>query len=234
MNKSTGKSQCFFDLCSPNRLKFKMEAKPPVFEKIYRDYLNQLNTINLQETAYRMGSKIEGDSVIIPFFDKQYKISTKGIVDQLGKEPIHSIKVVLCKYLLLYPNFKPRGNDWVSYRDFKDSAPFVTGFQNNSEMAIAKNFANRIEEMKMACLKLGGYSPEIEVNYQLSMKFDALPDVPVLLLFNDTDSEFTARCLILFEQRAEKYLDMECLAIIGWFLSDYLISFLHEKRSTIM
>jgi len=44
---------------------------------------------------------------------------------------------------------------------------------------------------------------------------DALPRVPVILLFNDADDEFPAQSSVLFEQRAEKYLDPECLAMAG-------------------
>jgi hypothetical protein len=51
---------------------------------------------------------------------------------------------------------------------------------------------------------------------------DSIPKVPLLLLYNDADDEFPAHCSILFERRAEKYLDAECLAILGMLLSVYL------------
>ncbi|CAN2041866.1 hypothetical protein GMMP15_50054 [Candidatus Magnetomoraceae bacterium gMMP-15] len=35
------------------------------------------------------------------------------------------------------------------------------------------------------------------------------------MLFNDADDEFEAKCSVLFERRAEKYLDLECLAMLG-------------------
>jgi len=35
------------------------------------------------------------------------------------------------------------------------------------------------------------------------------------MLFNDADDEFSATCSVLFEQRAENYLDPECLAMVG-------------------
>ena len=54
------------------------------------------------------------------------------------------------------------------------------------------------------------------------MQFDALPKVPLLLLFNDNDAEFPAQCLLLFEKRTEKYLDMECVAMVGMLLYEYL------------
>jgi hypothetical protein len=43
-----------------------------------------------------------------------------------------------------------------------------------------------------------------------------------LLLFNDADKEFAAQCMVLFERGADKYLDMECLAMVGMLLFEYL------------
>ena len=54
------------------------------------------------------------------------------------------------------------------------------------------------------------------------------------MLFNDEDDEFSARCLVLFERRAERYLDMECLAIVGWLLSDYLHRVAREKEKALI
>jgi len=54
------------------------------------------------------------------------------------------------------------------------------------------------------------------------VQFPALPKIPVLMLFNDADEEFPARCRVLFERRAENYLDMECLAMVGMLLFEYL------------
>ncbi len=177
---------------------------------------------------------MEGDSILVLLFGQLRKISSRGIADPSGKEPVHSIKVVLCQYLLHAPAVGPEEKDWVSYKDFKDASPFVGGFQNNTEKAIAKNFAGRLETLRRACLRLGGKDSGLDWGYQLSMKFDPLPQVPVLLLFNDTDEEFSAQCLLLFDRRAEKYLDMESLAILAWLLTDYLSQSEDETKTTVM
>ncbi len=211
-----------------------LEQKAAIFQQIYQDYLKQLSQVDLQTIANRRGVEIEGDSILIPLFNQLYKISPRGIVDPSGKEPPHSVKVVLCQYLLHTPAVEPAGEDWVSYKDFKDASPFVGGFQNNTEKAIAKNFVGRLETLRRACLQLGGKDPGLDWRYQLSMKFDLLPCVPILLLFNDADEEFPAQCLLLFEHRAEKYLDMESMAILAWLLTDYLNQSLGDIRTTVM
>jgi len=40
--------------------------------------------------------------------------------------------------------------------------------------------------------------------------------------FNDADNEFPAQSSVLFQLRAEKYLDPECLAMAGMLLVTYL------------
>jgi len=211
-----------------------LEQKASIFEQIYQDYLAQLGQVDLQNIANKRGTEMKGDSILVPLFGQLYKISPKGILDPSGKEPIHSVKVVLCQYLLHAPATEPEGEDWVSYKDFKDASPFVGGFQNNTEKAIAKNFAGRLEALRKACLQLGGKDPGLDWGYQLSMKFDPLPHVPILLLFNDADEEFPAQCLLLFERRAEKYLDMESMAILAWLLTDYLNQSPGDMGTTVM
>ncbi|MGA8179996.1 MAG: DUF3786 domain-containing protein [Desulfobacterales bacterium] len=76
--------------------------------------------------------------------------------------------------------------------------------------------------LSAACENLGGEDPGLELNYQLIMKLFPLPNVPVLLLFDDADEEFPAQCKVLLERRAEDYLDPECLAIIGTLLYNFL------------
>ncbi len=215
-------------------LEMTSEQKPSVFQQIYQDYLRQLRQLDLQKIAERIGAEIGGDSILVPFFGQLYKISYAGIMDSSGKEPPHSVKVVLCQYLIRAPAVEPEERDWVSYKDFKDASPFVGGFQNNTEKAIAKNFAGRVESLRKACLRLGGKDPGLNWGCQLSMKFDPLPRVPVLVLFNDTDEEFSAQCLLLFERRADKYLDMESMAILAWLLTDYLSHSEGDMKTTVM
>jgi hypothetical protein len=199
-----------------------MITKSPVFEETLKNYLGQVGQIELKPLESKLGVEIEKDEVIVPFFGKPYRVSAEGVIDSLGKQPPLEISVVLCKYLLLCPKTNPVADQWVSYRDFKDSGPLTSYFLNSVEQPVAKHFSGRLEELKKACKILGGFQPYIKLSYELSLQFNPLPKIPVLLLFNDEDDEFPAHCSMLFERRAEKYLDAECLAILGMLLSVYL------------
>jgi hypothetical protein len=206
-----------------------MVEKRDVYKETYQNYLDRIEKINLHKRSEILGGRIEKDEMVVSFFGKSYRISSRGIKDPSGKQPPMGICVVLCKYLLLYPEVPSLDKEWVSFRDFKNAAPLIHSFVNHTERPIVRHFSNRLGDLSSACEKLGGKNPGLELNYQLIMKLYPLPKVPVLLLFDDADEEFPAQCKVLFERRAEHYLDPECLAIIG----TLLYNFLKEDRPAI-
>ena len=170
--------------------------------------------------------KVQGKEAVIPLFGRHYRVSKDGITNPEGNAPRFDICVILCKYLLLCPDKAPKETEWVSFRNLKDSGPLTTYFANDVERAIAAHFAGKLEKLQASCRQLGGYPPGMQAAYDLSMQFDALPRIPVILLFNDTDDDqgiiWPASCSLLFEQRAASYLDPECLAMTGSLLYSWL------------
>jgi hypothetical protein len=200
-----------------------MVAESKAFERIYQDYLAQLAAVDLRAAAEMLGGWADGDAVVLPFFGRSYKVSAAGILDPSGSRPSHSVSVLLSKYLLMCPKNTPLDPSWVSYKDFKDAGPFVGGFRNNAEVPLERTFGSNPAELKRRCEALGGVPAAEDFPYEVAVRLPALPKIPILMLFNGADDEFPARCTMLFERRAEKYLDMECLAIAGWALSAYLL-----------
>ena len=192
-----------------------MAAQSSAFENTYNEYIARIARIDLTFLEGKLGIKTEGTGVIVPLFGVFYKVSKGGIVDPSGKRPSLDIFVILCKYLLLCPDVNPTENDWVSFRDLKDAGPLTTYFSHDVERAIADKFSGRLDDLKEASKALGGYPPDSELPYKLAIQFDSLPRIPLLMLYNDADDEFPATCSVLFERRAERYLDPECLAMVG-------------------
>ncbi len=197
--------------------------KSPVFEKHYRDYLAKVAAVDIPAAAKTLAVTLDEDAACVPFFNTIYRVSAQGIADMSGSRPPYSVCITLCRYLILCPDTAPQaGTEWTSYRNFKDAAPFAGAFNQNTEQALARNFSGRTEAIIHAGRTLASRPPDGDYPYDAAMIIDALPRIPLLLLFNDADEDFPASCSILFERRAEKYMDMEGLAIIGWKLSDYL------------
>jgi hypothetical protein len=211
-----------------------MTEKASIFAETYKNYLAQVGELDLKTTAETLGIAMFGKEAEIPFFGQIFRVSSGGVFDLESREPAFAVRVALCRYLLLAPKTAPAGEEWVSYKDFKDAAPFVGGFVSNTEQALVKYFSGRLDRLKEACRKLRAQPADLDLSYQLAVRFEALPHIPLLLLFNDEDEEFPAQGTLLFQKKAAGYLDMECLAILGWYLTDTLNQAVGSSLTTIM
>ena len=196
--------------------------KKHIYEQTYKDYLARIAELDFHVLADKLGIQLDGGHVIIPFFGKPYRVSARGISDPSSRQPHLSVSVILCKYLLMCPMIEPLAGNWMSFKDFKDAGPLVRAFYNTVTHPIAETFSGRLVELEKAGEKIGGYAPADVLSYDFSMRFEALPKVSLLLLFNDKDDEFPAQGSVLFEKRTEKFLDMECLAMVGMLFFEYL------------
>ena len=192
-----------------------MTDQSPVFEKTYKDYLEQIAKMDVRSIKEKLGVEVQGNDTVIPLFGKTNRVSARGIIDRSGQRPSFDICVILCKYLLLCPAGIPKETEWAAFRDLKDAGPLTAYSANDVERSIAARFSGRLRELERAGKALGGCPPDMELSNDLSMRFEALPRVPLLMLYNDADEEFPAQCSVLFERRAERYLDAECLAMVG-------------------
>lgn len=191
--------------------------KSKVFEETYDKYMSQIRDIDLTPRAERLGAEPAGDTLIIPFYDRLFRISIDGVFDETGNRTNFAISVVLFQYVFSCPAEIPIAGDWVTFREFKDAGPLAGYFTSNTNKIIETTFSGNPEAIQYACKKLGGRLLD-DPSWALSVEFDMLPRIPIRLRFNDKDDEFPAQCSILFRQSAESYIDMESLAIGGTYL----------------
>ncbi|MBC8463513.1 MAG: DUF3786 domain-containing protein [Deltaproteobacteria bacterium] len=196
-----------------------MATESSIFKKTIKDYLKQIEEIDLKPLATRLGAELDDETLIVPLFDKPYRVFNNGIIGPTGNQADVDVCVILSKYILMCPTDFPRGKGWVSYRDFRDTGPLTVYFPDNVERPIATHFSGKLDLLKAASLALGGSPPSSAPAYDLVMQFNALPRIALLLLFNDADDEFPAQCSVLFQKTADQFLDPECMAMLARILS---------------
>ncbi len=193
-----------------------------VFEKNYRFYMEQIAEIHLDKKAGFLGAQTEGNGLRIPFFGDEYRVSSEGIFNPDGKRAGYSQCIILFKHILLCPDEIPDQGDWTAYREFPDAGPLTVFFAKDVEFSLSLHFSGRTDALKKACAALGGVPHEEKISCDLAVQFQALPRIPVLLIFNDGDEEFSAHCSMLFRKSIGRYLDMESVAVLGKVLTDSL------------
>ena len=205
-----------------------MINKGSIFQKTYDDSLERIRDLSLNTISHKLGAKNEENQCKIKLFNNEYTVSTAGITDVSDQQPSYDICVILSKYILLCPETPPKDHEWVSYRNFKNSAPLVGYFKKEVEEAISSLFSGKLNTLQQASESLAGYKPSLKVNYDFVVQLDALPKIPLILLYNDSDEEFPSTCSIMFESQAEEYLDCECLAMLGYQLLSHFKMALKE------
>jgi len=185
------------------------------YEETYRRYLARLQAVDPTAVQATLGIEATPEAAVVSFCGEPYRVGPSGVSGPDGKRPHLSVCVVLCNYLLRCPGSAPASAGWVAFREFRDAAPLIASFANTVEGALARAFAGRLDALRRAAEALGARPPVERFPYDFAACIPALPRVPMLLLFNDTDQEFPAACNVLFERGAADYLDTECLAMLG-------------------
>ena len=70
-----------------------------------------------------------------------------------------------------------------TYREFRDAGPLMSYFTTNTHKIIETTFAGDIPALKKASESLGGVPYDDGSSHDISIKFDFLPKIPVLLRF---------------------------------------------------
>ena len=192
-----------------------MMKSSSIFEKNYQEYCARIAKIDFSAIIHTLGIEHDGSRMYIPFFNNRYIVSHNGIEDESGHRPDYVTSVILAKYILLCPAQSYCFKEWVAFKDFKRVSHFtnVNYFSSDTERAIERHFSGNMNDLKRAGEALDGTRYEMEMPYDLAIQFTALPRISLLLLFNDGDEEFSAKCTVLFQKHAEYYLDPESLAV---------------------
>jgi len=196
-------------------------TRAKVFSETYARYLG-----DYLSKADLLGLALDRDDLIVPLFDITYRFNGQEFVASQGEQMSPAIQVMLCKYLLSYMEgvnvADQTGPRWITYREFKGSAPLHSYFDNNTNKTIAEAFTGNLVKLQERALELGGELLD-SPGYDLSISFQAFPRVPMIVNFNDADEMFPASVSVLYRSNAASYLDLECLSMTGTLLAAKLL-----------
>lgn len=190
----------------------------------YCDCLKKLSTVPLAAHARTLGLSRDGTRLWLPFFNNPYAINAGPIVDRQGRKPTDAVALVLCRYLLNHPMVSIPDGPRVTFRELAGAGPLVTQFAANTHKIITSAYAENLDQLTERSLGLGAVPSESPGGYDLHMRFDALPNLPLWLLFNGVEAPFPAQCTLVFQQSAQHYLDMQSLFIVCTYLTGQLVN----------
>lgn len=195
------------------------------FDQSYADAAAQVFQQDFLAKSERLGALRENAALTIPFFNRDLVLEKDRISDRSGQDVSLALKVMLCRYVLLCPEKPPtRSGELISFRELKGSGPLTSYFTSNTNKTIETTFSGRLPMLEGQCDTLKGMKQTCS-GYDLSIRFPALPNIPVILSMNDADDMMPASSIFLFESSVQEFLDLESLIILTTYLTGQLIKF---------
>ena len=172
--------------------------------------------LDREELAQRFGLKSDEQAYYIVYFHQTYRLDKKSGMLTLLEEPDRELTfhTVMAVYHLFYysrPGARVSGR-FVPFREVKRAAPFDAAFRRTILEPLAAAFEGHTEEMRRACLSLGGSPvPQGDVGYQI----EAFDCMPLQVVFWDGDEEFRAQANILFDADITDFLHEETVVCVA-------------------
>lgn len=185
------------------------------YQEIHDSLMQRLASVPLAERAQRLGLRRHPpEDVAVVFLGQTYLAGPQG-VRRLDGEPAPLITAsVIAGYLLKGGWGEPAGR-FVPLQALAGTGSAHTSFERHALSApLVKRYQGRLSALMQAATRLGGRKTGQAEAGGLSLVFDALPRVPLQLVFNDRDPEFPAEARFLLDLTATNFLEYEYLAVM--------------------
>ena len=188
--------------------------KPASSEQALRALCKTMEGVDLAVQAQRSGGVLAADraAVELRFLDARYRAGRDDVVAEGGAEPTIWVKIFLLIYLTRASGRRPSG-EWVAYRELPNTVSKSKSFEACGAR-IAAQFDGDRAGLEQAARRLDG-EPTVFGSAPVCYRFQALPRVPLLLLFWDREEEFPARASLLLDRQVLDYLDQEALVFLA-------------------
>ncbi|RPH63294.1 MAG: DUF3786 domain-containing protein, partial [Chloroflexi bacterium] len=114
----------------------------------------------------------------------------------------------------------PLTGKFVSFADLPGGRMYAQAFQGYSGDVVARSVGENLESFRQGCQKAGGQALQAG---SAAYSFQALPRVPLQIVYWLGDEDFPSNCKILFDSSATRYLPIDGCAIIGSMLTGKII-----------
>lgn len=202
-------------------------------KELRKDMLNADPVVLAALTAshYEAAGPKEG-AFILPVWGQSVKLSFPEFiaVDQVSGDELPTITQALLAYYFHTADGTSLAGRWISFSELPDGRFYNQAFQGYSGQVIARTFKDDIEDLALAAETLpGADNPSLERCIgDRNFIFQALPRIPLLLVYWQGDEDFPSSYQLLFDAAIIHYLPTDVCAILGSTLTRKLTAFRKE------
>lgn len=181
-------------------------------------------TYDQEAMIKRFGLEYDADYFYLEYFGSRYRVERKtGLVSRRdGRTAGFNEAMTMYDVLCCSKDGATLSGEWIVLECLHPSSNFGSG--KSLFDSFAEALSGRIDDLKVACEKLGGEPlSKADVGYT----FEVFPFLPVLFQFWEADEDFGAGVKFLFDTNTLDFLHFET----AWYAADHLISLLKDEMS---
>ncbi len=184
-------------------------------ENLIKTLRHEVKHIDFKEIHKRIGADFRNGSIFIRCFGTEYEVRPDGEITTRGYiNPW--LKILILHYIRTGGIGEPSG-DWVSFSELKSGMVKESSFVRDCEEPLRETLDSDFKGTSRA-LQMLGARPVEDRTADHSWLIDALPRVPMLILYWKTDEDEPetggSRVKILFDRTADRFLDVESLIFL--------------------
>ncbi|MBF0516553.1 MAG: DUF3786 domain-containing protein [Nitrospirae bacterium] len=180
-------------------------------ENIIKSLKDDIRDVDLKAVAADLGAEVLATGIGIRSLGRDFILGDDREITSDGKVTPWE-KILLLIYVKTGGKGHPTGN-WISFGQLRGGGVKVEAIKKEFEEPMSKLFDKSHDEAVAALEALGavkatGHPSELAWSCQL------MPKIPILVLYWPADAEFPARFKSLFDDSADKFLDVESIVFL--------------------
>jgi hypothetical protein len=180
-------------------------------EELVQSLRLKIKDVDLSALTGDLGGDYREGRLFINCLGREFEIFPGGDIQSRG--PITQwIRILLLHYINTHGKAALSGK-WVSFSQLRSGMVKASSFLREAEDPIKELFNSSLERVSAAIIKLGA-RPSGDFPTPYAWILYLLPKVPVLILYWPEEDEFPAKVSILFDQTADRFLDVESLMFL--------------------
>lgn len=189
-------------------------AKGDWRETVVAGLRTEVAALPFAQIAVGLGASLREGAMTIRCLGRDYCVAPDGAIDAPGiAGPVAPwMRILLLHYVRTRGDVPPVGR-WVAFTELKAALMKSKSFAREAEEPLRGLFDRDIAAAERALERLGA-AREAGTPAPVAWRLEALPRVPVLLLYWPPEEEFVSQCKVLFDATADRYLDVESLTFL--------------------
>ncbi len=180
-------------------------------EELIQSLREKMSTSDLSGIARDLGGEFRSGKLFIPCLGRQFEISQDGEIQTLG-HITPWIRILLLHYINTHGKAELSGK-WVSFSELKSGMVKASSFLRECEEPLSEMLASGLESTAETLMKLGAVrTTDFPAPYAWSLFL--LPKLPVIVLYWPEEDEFPSKVKVLFDQTADRFLDVESIIFL--------------------